>query len=123
MSARVSPSATGAIAVRPLAMPLAPTIGSSTERPIGAVATIGLSRFSPVSVGVASGWMQVRGFRRRRSADRGFVLSDHVDWPGLLKTIQDTEAGRVIFTHGYSAVMARFMRLAKPPNESAPPRK
>jgi putative mRNA 3-end processing factor len=66
-------------------------------------------KFLPASDGIASGWMQVRGFRRRRSADRGFVLSDHVDWNGLLKTIEDTEAQRVIFTHGYSATMARYL--------------
>jgi putative mRNA 3-end processing factor len=68
-----------------------------------------LRKFLPASDGIASGWMQVRGFRRRRSADRGFVLSDHVDWPGLLQTIEETAAQRVIFTHGYSATMARYL--------------
>jgi putative mRNA 3-end processing factor len=66
-------------------------------------------KFLPASDGIASGWMQVRGFRRRRSADRGFVLSDHVDWNGLLKTIEEAGASRVIFTHGYSAAMARYL--------------
>jgi putative mRNA 3-end processing factor len=68
-----------------------------------------IRKFLPASDGIASGWMQVRGFRRRRSADRGFVLSDHVDWNGLLKTIEETGAQRVIFTHGYSAAMARYL--------------
>jgi len=59
-----------------------------------------------VLVGVASGWMQVRGHRRRRGADRGFVLSDHVDFPSLLRAINETGATRVIATHGYTAAIA-----------------
>ena len=58
----------------------------------------------------ASGWMQLRGARRRRGVDRGFVLSDHADWPGLQRAIQATGASRVIVTHGYEAVMVRWLR-------------
>ena len=58
----------------------------------------------------ASGWMQLRGARRRRSVDRGFVLSDHADWPGLQRAIRATGAQRVIVTHGYEAVMVRWLR-------------
>lgn len=68
-----------------------------------------LSRFGPASVGFASGWMRVRGARRRRAVDRGFVLSDHADWPGLLNAISATGAGRVIVTHGYEAAMVRHL--------------
>ena len=57
----------------------------------------------------ASGWMQVRGARRRRSVDRGFVLSDHADWPGLLRVIAATGASRVIVTHGFEAAMVRWL--------------
>ena len=57
----------------------------------------------------ASGWMQLRGARRRRSVDRGFVLSDHADWPGLQRAIAATGAERVIVTHGYEAVMVRWL--------------
>ena len=57
----------------------------------------------------ASGWMQLRGARRRRSVDRGFVLSDHADWPGLQRAISATGAERVIVTHGYEAVMVRWL--------------
>jgi putative mRNA 3-end processing factor len=67
-------------------------------------------KFAPVSIGVASGWMQVRGFRRRRSADMGFVLSDHADWPALLETISETGAGKIIATHGYTAQFARYLQ-------------
>jgi putative mRNA 3-end processing factor len=54
--------------------------------------------------------MRVRGQRRRRSVDRGFVLSDHADWPGLLGAIAAAGARRVLVTHGYTAVVARYLR-------------
>ena len=58
----------------------------------------------------ASGWMQLRGARRRQGVDRGFVLSDHADWPGLQRAIAATGAQRVIVTHGYEAVMVRWLQ-------------
>jgi putative mRNA 3-end processing factor len=42
--------------------------------------------------------------------DRGFVLSDHADWPGLLATIRATGATRVGVTHGYTSVLARYLK-------------
>ncbi len=66
-------------------------------------------RFGDYSDAFASGWMQLRGARRRRSVDRGFVLSDHADWPGLQRAIKATGAERVIVTHGYEAVMVRWL--------------
>jgi len=57
----------------------------------------------------ASGWMQVRGTRRRRALDRGFVLSDHADWPGLHKAITESGAERIIVTHGYAPVVVRWL--------------
>jgi putative mRNA 3-end processing factor len=57
----------------------------------------------------ASGWMALRGARRRQGVDRGFVLSDHADWPGLQRAIVATGASRVIVTHGYEAVMVRWL--------------
>ena len=44
--------------------------------------------------------MQIRGARRRRTVERGFVLSDHADWPGLNAAIRATRAERVYVTHG-----------------------
>ena len=78
--------------------------------PPSAQSTPWLRRFSGYSDGFASGWMQLRGARRRRGVDRGFVLSDHADWPGLLQAISATGAARVIVTHGYSNVLARWLR-------------
>jgi putative mRNA 3-end processing factor len=68
-----------------------------------------LRRFGNYSNAFASGWMQLRGARRRGSLDRGFVLSDHADWPGLQRAIRATGAERVIVTHGYEAVMVRWL--------------
>lgn len=58
----------------------------------------------------ASGWMTLRGARRRQGVDRGFVLSDHADWPGLQRAIAATGAERIIVTHGYEAVMVRWLQ-------------
>lgn len=66
-------------------------------------------RFADHSDAFASGWMQLRGARRRRAVDRGFVMSDHADWPGLQRAIGATGAGRVIVTHGYESVMVRWL--------------
>jgi putative mRNA 3-end processing factor len=57
----------------------------------------------------ASGWMQVRG-ARRRPGQRGFVLSDHADWPGLLSAVAQTGAERVIVTHGFEEPLVRWLR-------------
>lgn len=78
--------------------------------PPSAQGTPWLRRFGAVSTGFASGWMTIRGARRRRSVDRGFELSDHADWPGLLAAIEATGAGRVLLTHGYTSVVARYLR-------------
>jgi putative mRNA 3-end processing factor len=66
-------------------------------------------RFGDYSDAFASGWMLLRGARRRRGVDRGFVLSDHADWPGLLDAIHATGAQQVIVTHGSIPVMVRWL--------------
>jgi putative mRNA 3-end processing factor len=78
--------------------------------PPSAQATPWLNRFGEISTAFASGWMRVRGQRRRRSIDRGFVLSDHVDWPSLLQVVAATGAERVLVTHGYIAPVVRWLR-------------
>lgn len=61
------------------------------------------------ATGVCSGWMQVRAGRRWRSADAGFPLSDHADWPGLLSAIEATEAEKVFVTHGFTATFSKYL--------------
>jgi len=69
-----------------------------------------MRRFRNRSRAFASGWMRIRGNRRRRSLDRGFVLSDHSDWDGLIGTIEATGAECIGLTHGYAAEMSRWLR-------------
>ncbi|MDK3073852.1 ligase-associated DNA damage response exonuclease [Sedimentitalea sp. JM2-8] len=66
-------------------------------------------RFGPLSTGFASGWMQMRGVRRRRSVDRGFVMSDHADWSGLNETIREIGAENIYATHGYTEIFTRWL--------------
>jgi putative mRNA 3-end processing factor len=69
-----------------------------------------LRLFGETSVAVASGWMLLRGIRRRRGADRGFVVSDHADFPGLVAAVEASRARRVLVTHGFTDVFARVLR-------------
>ena len=69
-----------------------------------------LRKFGATSEALASGWMRIRGARRRRALDRGFALSDHADWPGLVATIRATGAGRVLVTHGAVEPLVRWLR-------------
>ncbi|HET6762146.1 MAG TPA: ligase-associated DNA damage response exonuclease, partial [Longimicrobiaceae bacterium] len=78
--------------------------------PPSAAGSTWLRRFGPSSTAFASGWMRIRGTRRRRSLDRGFVVSDHVDWPSLLGAVEATGAERVWVTHGYRDPVVRWLR-------------
>ena len=81
--------------------------------PPGADGSSWMKKFSPYSVGVCSGWMQVRGNVRRRNVDAGFALSDHADWDGLIKSIKATEAERVFVTHGFQSAFSRYLNEEK----------
>ncbi|MBX9666002.1 MAG: ligase-associated DNA damage response exonuclease [Candidatus Obscuribacterales bacterium] len=69
-----------------------------------------IRRFGTVSTAFASGWMRIRGMKRRYAVDRGFILSDHADWPALLSTIEATGASKVLVTHGYTDILVRYLR-------------
>lgn len=83
--------------------------GSIVIAPPSALGSPWMRRLGPASTGFASGWMALRGVRRRRSADRGFVLSDHVDWPALNDAIRATGADCVCVTHGYTSPFRRWL--------------
>ncbi|MDT0294191.1 ligase-associated DNA damage response exonuclease [Mesonia ostreae] len=68
-----------------------------------------IKKMVPYVTGSASGWMTFRGARRRRAIDKGFVLSDHCDWQGLLSSIKATGAEKIICTHGYTDIFSRFL--------------
>jgi putative mRNA 3-end processing factor len=68
-----------------------------------------MNRFHPYSLGVCSGWMQVRGNSRRRNVDAAFSMSDHADWKGLLAVVHATSAKKVFVTHGFQSVFSRYL--------------
>jgi putative mRNA 3-end processing factor len=84
--------------------------GALVVAPPSAAGSPWMRRFGEHRTGFCSGWMRVRGDRRRRGYDRGFVLSDHADWPSLLRTIRETRARRVLLTHGRTDTLVRFLR-------------
>jgi len=77
--------------------------------PPGAEGTSWMRKFYPYSIGVCSGWMQVRGNARRRNVDAGFALSDHADWNSLITTIKETGAEKVFVTHGFQSAFSRYL--------------
>jgi putative mRNA 3-end processing factor len=83
--------------------------GELVLAPLPARGTPWMRRLGDVSDAFASGLMRVRGVRRQRAFDRGFVLSDHADWPALLETIRETGARRVLATHGHAEPLARHL--------------
>jgi putative mRNA 3-end processing factor len=83
--------------------------GELIMAPVSARGSTWMRRFRDHSAAFVSGWMRIRGARRRRGYDRGFALSDHADWPELLQTVEDTGARRVFVTHGYTDALARYL--------------
>lgn len=83
--------------------------GELVLAPLSARGTPWMRRLGDVSDAFASGLMRVRGVRRQRGFDRGFVLSDHADWPALLSTVEETGAARVLATHGFAEPLARHL--------------
>jgi putative mRNA 3-end processing factor len=83
--------------------------GELVLAPLSARGTPWMRRLGQHSDAFASGLMRVRGVRRQRAFDRGFVLSDHADWPALLQTIDDSGARRVLVTHGHAEPLARYL--------------
>lgn len=78
--------------------------------PGSALDTPWTNRMKPYRTAMASGWMQLRGWRRRGNIDKGFVLSDHADWDALLLAVKESGAERVIATHGYTDLFSQYLR-------------
>jgi len=85
-------------------------LGNIVLAPPSAHGSTWIRKMTPYVTGSASGWMAFRGARRRRAVDKGFVLSDHCDWQGLLESITATGAEKVIATHGYSDLFSKYLR-------------
>lgn len=77
--------------------------------PPGAIGSPWSKKIKNHSLGIASGWMAVRGNRRRRGGDRGFALSDHCDWPGLLTAIKESGAQHIYPTHGNTETFSKYL--------------
>jgi putative mRNA 3-end processing factor len=84
--------------------------GQLVIAPVSARGSVWMRRFGDHAAAFASGWMRIRGARRRRAYDRGFALSDHADWDDVLKTVSETGAERIFVTHGYTESLARYLR-------------
>jgi len=85
-------------------------LGNIVLAPPSAHGSTWIRKMVPYVTASASGWMTFRGARRRRAIDKGFVLSDHCDWQGLLKSIEATGAEKIICTHGYTEIFSRYLR-------------
>ncbi|MFC0264748.1 ligase-associated DNA damage response exonuclease [Fontibacter flavus] len=90
-------------------MPKSKFKGAIIIAPPSAIGSSWMKKFAPYRTAVCSGWMSVRGTRRRRAVDSGFVLSDHADWEGLISAIKGTGAEKVFLTHGSTAVFGRYL--------------
>ena len=84
--------------------------GNIVIAPPSAHGSTWIRKMAPFVTASASGWMAFRGARRRRAIDKGFVMSDHCDWPGLLTAIKETEAEKIICTHGYTDIFSKYLR-------------
>jgi len=84
--------------------------GNIVLAPPSAHGTTWMRKMVPYVTASASGWMSTRGARRRRAIDKGFVLSDHADWDGLLSAIKSTGCEKVICTHGYTDIFSRYLK-------------
>lgn len=84
--------------------------GQLVLAPLSARGTPWMHRLGTHSDAFASGLVRVRGVRRQRAYDKGFVISDHADWPTLLQTVSETGARQVLATHGYAEPLARYLR-------------
>ena len=85
-------------------------LGNIVVAPPSAHGSTWIRNMVPYVTATASGWMAFRGARRRRAIDKGFVLSDHCDWNGLLQTVEATGAEKIICTHGYTDIFSKYLQ-------------
>jgi putative mRNA 3-end processing factor len=100
-------------------LPFIPHVNTITDRklfrtalilaPSSAMNTSWIKKFQPYSTGYCSGWMALRGTKNRKAVDRGFVLSDHIDWPDLNLAVKNSGAENIYVTHGYTSVYSKYL--------------
>jgi Cft2 family RNA processing exonuclease len=64
-----------------------------------------------VKTAMLTGWSIDRGTSFRYGADRGFPLSDHADYPSLLRYIELAAPKKVLLNHGWRDFVHRLRRL------------
>jgi putative mRNA 3-end processing factor len=84
--------------------------GALVIAPPSANNAIWLRKFPKYSRAFASGWMQIRRNRLQSAVDRGFALSDHADWAGILQAVKDSGAENIWVTHGYIEVLVHWLQ-------------
>jgi putative mRNA 3-end processing factor len=84
--------------------------GALVVAPPSAQGSPWLKRFGNYSDAFASGWMAIRGARRQRAVDQGFVISDHADWPSLQRAIASSQAQRIYVTHGFIEPLVHWLQ-------------
>jgi putative mRNA 3-end processing factor len=78
--------------------------------PPSATNSLWARRFSDPVICFASGWMRVRARARQGGVHLPLVISDHADWPGLLKTISATGAEDIWVTHGQEDALVHWCK-------------
>ena len=68
-----------------------------------------LKNFKNIQTAFASGWMSIRALRNRSGYDKGFAISDHADWEGILEVVKKSEAKNVFFHHGDSEALSKYL--------------
>ena len=68
-----------------------------------------LKNFNNIQTAFASGWMSIRALRKRSGYDKGFAISDHADWDGILEVVKKSEAKNVFFHHGDSDALNKYL--------------
>ena len=68
-----------------------------------------LKKFKNPQTAFASGWMLIRALKKRGGYDKGFAISDHADWDGLLNVVKNSQAKNVFFHHGDSETINKYL--------------
>ena len=79
--------------------------------PPSAFASAWVQRFRDPVICFASGWMAVRARARQRGVELPLVISDHVDWPDLTRTLAELNPAQTWITHGREDALMRWCAL------------
>ncbi len=69
-----------------------------------------LKKFKNIQTSFASGWMSIRALRKRSGYDKGFAISDHADWDGILNVVRNSGAKNVFFHHGENDALNKYLK-------------